>query len=894
MRLHSIEIENWRAHTKKRIAFNEKTTVIYGPNESGKSTILEALSRGIFDRSKSNASQIQRITPLSAVGSLSSKVLIVFSLNGKKYSIKKSFNHNKGSELSRIENGKKTPIAQDDDADRKLINLLEADVSTGATEPSKWGAFYWLWTPQDNRGLPDKGDTTRYLHLDQKGNAPLVTPLYQLVKSSVNSKYLEYFTEKGNIRKKSPVSTLDNEIEQQKNVLGDLNQKYAQAQAYQTEINEIKNGLTVLNKQIGETKNELEATKSEVNELSSYEKELRNIQMGIRETERNINDAKDAIGQLTEIANRIQELQIKENNATAERSRLEALCDLLQTQLDETDKKIIQQQSNVTEIEALTKDARIQYSIIRYSKELNELREKVENISKIENEIKQLRAKVKTVLVTKKELSVLTKSNIQIAALTQVLTDVGLNVSVSPGKKGALRVDIDGQQIDKAVTEATGTHEVVVYSADFGKVTIYADIEKANEIKMEIERRREEINHAITRDSVSSLEDLKELFNEQDRIIRDLDGLRKQRDYVDKRSLEDIQAEVVEIENKLAVYEKEPRFERAIELNPLDANLGKLITQRESEREEATQELDSLQNERKSKRKELEDNRREEISVRAQTQNVQEKRMGLIRDERSLIAKFGNINLQKKVLKKQEGILSSQKDEEKRVLHKMNELEVPLRRMRALENKLENEELLFRQKTSRNDQLLGSIATDSLQGVYSCISEEESKLEALLDRHKRLGRESKSLMLIKTLLEYEYQEALNSVSEPIKKDVAEYLAYITGNLHEDVDLNDKLIPIRMGQRGIDELSLDFEDGSSGLKEAVNLCVRLAVAKHLSEHDDQSLVLDDPFIHMSKNRSVRMIDLFNRLVNEHDLQIIILTHRETEFTGLDCSMVNIQH
>jgi DNA repair exonuclease SbcCD ATPase subunit len=44
MKLHRIELENWRQHTNTRIDFDEKSTVIYGPNEAGKSTILEALS----------------------------------------------------------------------------------------------------------------------------------------------------------------------------------------------------------------------------------------------------------------------------------------------------------------------------------------------------------------------------------------------------------------------------------------------------------------------------------------------------------------------------------------------------------------------------------------------------------------------------------------------------------------------------------------------------------------------------------------------------------------------------------------------------------------------------------------------------------------------------------
>ena len=52
-----------------------------------------------------------------------------------------------------------------------------------------------------------------------------------------------------------------------------------------------------------------------------------------------------------------------------------------------------------------------------------------------------------------------------------------------------------------------------------------------------------------------------------------------------------------------------------------------------------------------------------------------------------------------------------------------------------------------------------------------------------------------------------------------------------------------------------------------LKEVLALCVRLAVAKHLSERDPQCLVLDDPFVHDSSDRSNRMIELANEAIKE---------------------------
>ena len=83
------------------------------------------------------------------------------------------------------------------------------------------------------------------------------------------------------------------------------------------------------------------------------------------------------------------------------------------------------------------------------------------------------------------------------------------------------------------------------------------------------------------------------------------------------------------------------------------------------------------------------------------------------------------------------------------------------------------------------------------------------------------------------------------------------------------------------------------DGSSGLKEALALCVRLAVAKHLSEKEPQCLILDDPFVHVSSDRSNRMIELINEAIEEYGLQVIVLTHRQMEFAGLNGEMVDIQ-
>ena len=182
MKLHWVELENWRKHTKTRIDFDENATVIYGPNETGKSTILEAFSKGLFDRSSSRAEAIKCVKPLTAPGNVTSTVTIEFTLNKSRYRVEKNFNLRRGTSLFKVVGKKPVLQAQDDSADEQLIQLLEADLpSSRGSKPSQWGVFRWLWAPQENRELPtDKdGDPTAALHLETGATGGvLVTPKF--------------------------------------------------------------------------------------------------------------------------------------------------------------------------------------------------------------------------------------------------------------------------------------------------------------------------------------------------------------------------------------------------------------------------------------------------------------------------------------------------------------------------------------------------------------------------------------------------------------------------------------------------------------------------------------------------------------------------------------------
>lgn len=896
MRLVSVELENWRKHDRKKIEFDDRSTVIYGPNETGKSTILEALSRGLFDRSSSRAEEIKRVTPLTALGSVSSTIKIVFDLNEERYLVEKTFNHNRGTKLYKLYGSKKRDLlAQDDAADRLLIEMLEADLPTSrASKPSKWGAFYWLWTPQDNRALPSEGDPTSSLHLDQGAGAVLVTPKFLSVQEKLNNGYSTHFTRTGKIKKGSPIHVITEQLNGLKINRDGWNLKVRSIDEYKQELDSKDKDLPRLEDALRQSKFNLETAREEASDFSKLEVELEASRAKIRDIERNIDDATKAIEGLQDSSNAIQELQRLERSLRNDLSRVEAICDRLDSELMELNDKIEKKSDELRDCDELTADARVLYTKRAIQKQISDINDKIERIGKISKGLDELTSKQKPLLVTQKDLDELESKRIQINILSQRLDESGLYVEVVPGEKDSLAVFVDGKELSEGQNTSTGTEEVKVSYKELGEVNIRADLQKARDIKSDIERLKATVKEALTQSAVDSLEQLKLLYSEQVEIQNEINQLFAGRKGIDERPIEEMTNELELLNEKRIGYEKIERSELSKKSNPTDVDLGSLVNQREDERKIANDQLNDLRIGREKNSGSLESRKGEMIELRTRHEHVSDTLMKSLETQQDLIQRHGSEAIQDNLLKAEKEKLNLRKEEQATIEKRYVEIkEGPINRIKALETKIENQQEIIQNHRAALEQLKGKIIEGSQDGAYSRLSDVESKIETHEDRLQRVRLQASSIKLLKDVLEQQYLQSLKSVTEPIRQDVEMYLGYITGDLHDRIELDDNLMPIRLSERGLIDLGLDVEDGSSGLREALALCIRLAVAKHLSYRGPQCLMLDDPFVHVSRDRSERMIELIRRVIDESNLQVVVLTHRPMEFAGFSGKMVDIQ-
>ena len=104
MILRSLRVSGWRCFvdTVEVGPFAEGLNVIHAPNATGKSTLFEAMLRGLLDGHRVGGEEIRDIRPWGR--SLAPKVVIEFTHGGTDYRISKQFLDSQTSKLERKEN----------------------------------------------------------------------------------------------------------------------------------------------------------------------------------------------------------------------------------------------------------------------------------------------------------------------------------------------------------------------------------------------------------------------------------------------------------------------------------------------------------------------------------------------------------------------------------------------------------------------------------------------------------------------------------------------------------------------------------------------------------------------------------------------------------------------
>lgn len=178
MRLHELIVENWRGIKLQTVHFHPRLTIVQGPNESGKSTLRDALRMVLLE--KYSSTKAKGAQPWTT--SVYPRAQLAFDVGAQQYSVSKSFLKRKdAAELYR--NGKL--IAQDAQVQVELEHLLG--------DEAQW--LHTLWGTQGTVDLSQAVPQTMRGRL-AAASQETVSPGVAWLAGRLEEAYKEYWTDK--------------------------------------------------------------------------------------------------------------------------------------------------------------------------------------------------------------------------------------------------------------------------------------------------------------------------------------------------------------------------------------------------------------------------------------------------------------------------------------------------------------------------------------------------------------------------------------------------------------------------------------------------------------------------------------------------------------------------
>jgi len=862
-------------------------TVIHAPNGTGKSTLFEALRRGLLDSHTVGGEGIKAIQPWGRP--LSPAVTIEFVHGGDGYRLEKSFLDGAASHLYRHENGRFTRFASGRTADDQVRTMLTRNPpGRGLAQQRNWGLAQALWAPQGDLRLDGLSEDL-VSGVQQMLGAQLSNEATSPVERRIADVYALYFTSTGKLkgganapeivhleRQREAAQAVFQTAQEQLLVFEDLSRKVEDCRARRLQASHVAEELTaVIGKARAEAR-EFDRIRAEADQKketvgraqAEYERLTQHIEL-IQDTEAEKDRLQEALEQLSQdVPNR------RRNVETLEKEHAEA-----QHALDQVKHASAQIEKRQDAVDA----ARRYTETWGYR---NSLAKRIARIETAEQELADARSQAAGLVAPdKKILSTIRKVREARKQAQQQIEAALISVEVVPLQDGGLDVLVAEEPGSIPLTSGRpvniqGTPEVVTELKGVARIRASgptADVEAHRKIVKSGNEQMRSLCEPFGTEDLSRLEELCDEALRRSAIVDkagyelatlldgdSLDGLRQEMEKADriltsigetypdwKATPPDPEALGAELqEERRGLYQRwdtaEEHHTRSQLLLSNARELENALTKDLETKQEALRRLEvRLQHLQKDQptREESEEQRKERLMTwkaeRALLETLEEQ-----------LARFdGN------------------------PADVLNRLEREQEAARATADAARDEE----------KQQEGRLASLEANGAYSVCAEAEEEAARLDEAVQRERVRVEGIRLLYTTLEACRAEAVSKVAEPVERSATRLLQRIAGRRIGDVHLDDAFTPSHVVP-GTASSEVTIENLSGGETEQLYLATRLALAAVLAEEERQLVVFDDVLTATDTGRLARIQSVLQEEAQR--LQILILTCHPERYRGLD--------
>ena len=890
MIVESIKVSYWRNIVRDLLAvgpFSENLNVVYAPNGSGKSSVFEALRRGLMDRHNITGEDINQIRPWGK--GLAPKVIVEFKHNGNSFRITKQFIHAPMSLLEKKRGGVYEADANGREADEKLKELLAINPpAKGLSKAEHWGWAQALWAPQGSLAI---GTLSNDVVSDIREilGAHLAAGGSSEVEKEINRRYDKYFTgNKGNLKKgkdappsvgfKEKLKKAEQDFLDAKQSHEDFQRTSADVEAFRAQSAKCYQDRERIKALLASTENEVKKYIGLKNDKTRNEKdaeihgsrhrELNGLIQGIETDEKTLANELEQIGSVKE-----EVKTKKEELATAEEH-----FKTCKEAVDNT--KTIE--AEVGKMNAVAEDAR---SFVDISSRLSDLWEKLSNISAAGESLRGYESQKETIKAPdSKTLKAISKAitdretiNVKIEASlmnVEVMAETGLTLDVMKGDTpGPFRIDQGSTNVFK------GSPEVSLRIPEVATIRAWGPTGSVEELRRELDKIEKNILKLTEPYGTAELATLEDLCAKVGKIDQDIEAeklkiktLLGKEDQVNlemnRKDLEKTHATILEIHPEWAI--NQPDTEK------LKLEADKAAKSLEKQKDETSRKLD----EARDNVNDLEKN----IRVLEAKIEGMEKTIKQIEDRLNTLKKDNRTPEQRK---KELGEISISwdaaktklEDVENRLKYFHDDPEKVAEKFRSEKESLEDQ---YSECKEKENVAIGSLRELSNSGSYSLLAEVNERISQLKMELERAELEQESIKLLHDTVDAVRKEALASVSKPVEDEATEILNFICGADLGRICLGGSFEPAEITPDSCD-FNVGLANLSGGEREQLYFSVRLALADVLAQQERQLVVLDDVLTATDSARLARVLNVLEERAKK--LQIIVLTCQPERYQPL---------
>lgn len=897
MRLLSARVRDYRRHRDLPINFDPSFTVISGPNQSGKSTLAEALHRALFLPVKTGGELLKAMQsdPFLA----EPEVELSFEAAGERWELRKRFAGTRGSASLRDSAGRSL---QGEDAEDKLAELIGTAAvarNRGAADQLKerWGHL-WVWQGSASSN-PLGFNAASYDHdrlverLQAGADLGVQSSLDLAVLDDIQGRWTSVYTPGGanrapQVKTGSPLHNARKaaiEAQDDLDAIGDqIAQQAAVEQAFQeaeAQLERVRQSLPPLQAQRVELGQKLKRGEELESAIAVEQPQLHGAQKERDDLDKDRTQLEGLQKQVITLeAAKAPDLEALEA-LRQQLPDLEAARAQAQDQLEAQQQAVAKASREATVIESLQKSLGQLQEQQRLEEQLSVMATNQARCDELQAEIALLPALTAADVETLRQLETARRdARVRTEALSACIEVIRAGrpvrvdgVELTPGSRQLLSESATvqvGEDVELRLTPGDGSNAAEA-------ATVLADAEG----KFQAELHRWQLT---TVDGAATAERRRsDLLAEQQRLIEQCSGA----------DTEDLRRRLQELVNGLDAH---------MELEPADASLvgealGSRFRDMEQQLTEARKQRDAATETEQQQQVLLKQAR---AGLDGQNKLIATAEAGLRDRENQSLEASTRIH----ALQERHGSLEAltaalfQAHERCRELQgKLTALESELAELGAANLKAQASELYKeistlesqeREATEARIRAESRLHGDGQIDLQAELEQKQAELESRLEEQERLEMEAGMLSLLRRLLEEEQNAMATQYTAPLTERIGRYLAQVFPETPQtSLSYNARKGFEELQWRRGNEAAFGFDVLSTGAREQFAAALRVTMAEVLAEAYDGTLpvLFDDAFANSDPERQEGVFRMLQHAADQ-GLQVILLTCDPERSQGIE--------